>query len=102
MKVCAMCILQIWKLCGMRVEEFANIFGPYMDPKSINDLTNGLFSSFHEILNTMYAWKRVRMTSDHLFVTLYTLAIYPSVHKQLIRYHPNPFRGTHCSSQNGK
>ena len=26
----------------------------------------------------------------------YTLSIYPSVHKQLIRGIPNPFRGTHC------
>ena len=45
--------------------------------------------SFH----TMCASKRVRMISDQLFVTLYTLSIYPAVHKQLIRYHPNPFRG---------
>ena len=26
----------------------------------------------------------------------YTLSIYPSVHKQLLRSIPNPFRGTHC------
>ena len=31
------------------------------------------------------------MKSDQLFVTLYTLSIYPSAHKQLRRHHPNPF-----------
>ena len=46
---------------------------------------------------TMSASKRVRMISDQLFVTLYTLFIYSSVHEQLIRYHSKPFRGTHCS-----
>ena len=41
-------------------------------------------------LGTEDVSKRVRMISDQLFVTLYTLSIYPSVHKQPIRYPPNP------------
>ena len=34
--------------------------------------------------------------SDQQFITLYTLYIYPSGHRQLIRYHPNPFREFPC------
>ena len=36
--------------------------------------------------------KRVREMSSQLFVTLYTLSIYPFAHKQLRRHLPNPFR----------
>ena len=48
-----------------------------------------------KMIETMCSLKRVRNT---LFVTLYTLSIYLSVHKQLIRSIPNHFRGTHCKT----
>ena len=42
--------------------------------------------------------KRVREMSSQMFVTLYTLSIYPSAHKQLRRHLPNLFREFPCSS----
>ena len=41
--------------------------------------------------------KRVRDMSSYLFVTLYTLFIYPSAHKQLRRHLSNPFRKVPCT-----
>ena len=40
--------------------------------------------------------ERVREMSSQLFVSLYTLSIYPSAHKQLRRHLPNPFREFPC------
>ena len=39
--------------------------------------------------------EKVSERSDQLFVTLYTLSIYPSVHSTHTA-DPNPFRSTHC------
>ena len=45
--------------------------------------------------------KRVREMSSQLLVTLYSLSIYPSAHKQLRRHLPNPFCEFHWSTHEG-
>ena len=50
------------------------------------------FERIHFWLSIGEFTKRVREMSSLRFVTLYTLSSYPSAHKQLRRYLPNPFR----------
>ena len=61
----------------------------------LSRLKTGLISHYRHCTGGFT--KRVREMSYQLFVTLYTLSIYPYAHQQLRRHRPKPFRECPCT-----